>query len=107
TLQHLSVRNCKNVSVKYHVVPWLQVHSPPTSPCADVLALRSLYPYRCRHHRRRPYLPSHLARRDSDSEPTHELIELCHQLGIWTDTAWCPTPGGRCFRRKEYHAGRA
>jgi hypothetical protein len=107
TLKHLSVRNCKNVSVKYHIVPWLQMHNPKTSPYAVPLALKSLYTYRCRHHRRRPYLPSHLARRDSDSEPTHELIELCHILGIWTDTAWCPTPGGRCFRRKEYHAGRA
>lgn len=71
------------------------------------LALKSLYTYRCRHHRRRPYLPSSLIRRDSDSDPTHQLIEICHQLGIWTDTAWCPTPGGRCFRRKDYHAGRA
>lgn len=71
------------------------------------LALKSLYTYRCRHHRRRPYLPSSLIRRDSDSDPTHQLIEICHQLGIWTDTAWCPSPGGRCFRRKDYHAGRA
>lgn len=69
--------------------------------------LKSLYTYRCRHHRRRPYLTAHLVRRDSDSEPTHELIEICHVLGIWTDTAWCPTPGARCFRRKDYHAGRA
>lgn len=74
---------------------------------ATDLALRSLYTYRCRHHRRRPYLPSSLTRRDSDSDPTHQLIEICHRLGIWTDTAWCPTPGGRCFRRKDYHAGRA
>lgn len=71
------------------------------------LALKSLYTYRCRHHRRRPYLPSSLTRRDSDSDPTHQLIEICHRLGIWTDTAWCPTPGGRCYRRKDYHAGRA
>ena len=71
------------------------------------LALKSLYTYRCRHHRRRPYLPSSLVRRDSDSDPTHQLILICHQLGIWTDTAWCPSPGGRCNRRKEYHQGRA
>ncbi|KAJ4359693.1 uncharacterized protein N0V89_000249 [Didymosphaeria variabile] len=56
---------------------------------------------------RRPYLPQSLTRRDSDSDPTHQLIEICHKLGIWTDTAWCPTPGGRCYRRKDYHAGRA
>lgn len=74
---------------------------------AGHLALKSLYTYRCRHHRRRPYLPSSLTRRDSDSDPTHQLIEICHRLGIWTDTAWCPTPGGRCYRRKDYHAGRA
>jgi hypothetical protein len=107
TLEHLSVRGCKNVSIKYHIVPFLQLHSPHQHPWVEKLALKSLYTYRCRHHRRRPYLPSSLLRRDSDSEPTHELIEICHQLGIWTDTAWCPTPGARCFRRKDYHGNRA
>ncbi|KAF2423391.1 hypothetical protein EJ08DRAFT_596090 [Tothia fuscella] len=107
TLEHLSVRGCKNVSIKYHIVPFLQLHSPHQHPWVEKLGLKSLYTYRCRHHRRRPYLPSSLARRDSDSEPTHELIEICHQLGIWTDTAWCPTPGARCYRRKDYHGTRA
>lgn len=108
TLQHLSVRGCKNVSIKYHIVPFLEPYTMKNQNCSkDDLALRSLYTYRCRHHRRRPYLPSSLVRRDSDSDPTHHLIEICHQLGIWTDTAWCPTPGGRCYRRKDYHAGRA
>lgn len=102
TIQHLSVRGCKEVSIKYHIVPFLR-----RSRRKGNLALQSLYTYRCRHHRRRPYLPSSLIRRDSDSEPTHELIELCHKMGIWTDTAWCPTPGGRCFRRKDYHGNRA
>jgi hypothetical protein len=107
SLQHLSVRGCKNVSIKYHLVPFLEPYLVNASPWMQKdLALKSLYTYRCRHHRRRPYLPSSLVRRDSDSDPTHQLIEICHQLGIWTDTAWCPTPGGRCFRRKEYHAGR-
>ena len=107
TLQHLSVRGCKNVSIKYHILPYLQYSSSTLgSYGGGKLALKSLYAYRCRHHRRRPYLPSSLVRRDSDSEPTHELIELCHKLGIWTDTAWCPTPGGRCYRRKDYHSGR-
>ncbi|KAF2020790.1 hypothetical protein BU24DRAFT_339361 [Aaosphaeria arxii CBS 175.79] len=108
TLQHLSVRGCKNVSIKYHIVPFLEPYiwkNPAWNP--KDLALKSLYTYRCRHHRRRPYLPSSLLRRDSDSDPTHQLICICHDLGIWTDTAWCPTPGGRCFRRKDYHAGRA
>ncbi|KAH8700300.1 hypothetical protein BGW36DRAFT_373831 [Talaromyces proteolyticus] len=68
----------------------------------EKLALKSLYTYRCRHHRRRPYLTTSLMRRDSDSEPTHELVILCHKLGIWTDTAWCTTPAGRCFRRRGY-----
>jgi hypothetical protein len=108
SLQHLSVRGCKNVSIKYHIVPFLEPYTVKASPWIQKdLALKSLYTYRCRHHRRRPYLPSSLIRRDSDSDPTHQLIEICHQLGIWTDTAWCPTPGGRCFRRKDYHAGRA
>ncbi|KAF2092346.1 hypothetical protein K490DRAFT_31640, partial [Saccharata proteae CBS 121410] len=109
TIRHLSVRGCKNVSIKYHLVPFLEPYVDKNSPWAlkGELALKSLYTYRCRHHRRRPYLPSSLARRDSDSEPTHQLIEICHQLSIWTDTAWCTTPGGRCSRRKEYYIGRA
>lgn len=109
TLQHLSVRGCKNVSVKYHIVPFLQTQLQTQAAGFQLtkLALESLYTYRCRHHRRRPYLPTSLIRRDSDSEPTHELIDLCHRLRIWTDTAWCPTPGPRCFRRKEYYASRA
>ncbi|KAF1833670.1 hypothetical protein BDW02DRAFT_631012 [Decorospora gaudefroyi] len=108
TLQHLSVRGCKNVSIKYHIVPFLEPYTLKDAPWMQKdLALTSLYTYRCRHHRRRPYLPSSLVRRDSDSDPTHQLIEICHQLGIWTDTAWCPSPGGRCFRRKDYHQGRA
>ncbi|ETI29258.1 hypothetical protein G647_01711 [Cladophialophora carrionii CBS 160.54] len=110
TLLHVSVRGCKNVSLKYHINPWLTMHAlarntpdskgPP--PGFETLALKSLYTYRCRHHRRRPYLPSSLARKESDSEPTHELVTTCHTLGIWTDTAWCTTPGARCYRRRGY-----
>ncbi|KAF1813444.1 diphthamide biosynthesis protein [Eremomyces bilateralis CBS 781.70] len=109
TLEHLSVRGCKNVSIKYHILPFLQSYSPKHSPWArpGELKLKSLYTYRCRHHRRRPYLPSSLIRKDSDSEPTHELIELCHDLNIWTDSAWCTTPGQRCFRRKNYYTSHA
>ncbi|KAF7509012.1 hypothetical protein GJ744_008407 [Endocarpon pusillum] len=116
TLEHLSIRGCKNVSLKYHIVPWLTLFSlqmggqsgkAVISPGHQGLALKSLYTYRCRHHRRRPYLPSSLTRKDSDSEPTHELVILCHQLGIWTDTAWCTTPGVRCFRRRGYVTMRA
>ncbi|KAI9674899.1 MAG: hypothetical protein M1829_003639 [Trizodia sp. TS-e1964] len=118
SLEHLSIRGCKNISLKYHIVPFLQLQlymaypasqgkpNSKTHPILKDFALKSLYTYRSRHHRRRPYFPSSLARRDSDSEPTHELIEVCHKLGIWTDTAWCPTPGGRCVRRKDYFSGR-
>lgn len=109
TLEHVSVRGCKNVSLKYHINPWLVMHAmaldrpqDARAPGYEKLALKSLYTYRCRHHRRRPYLPSSLARKESDSEPTHELVLTCHRLGIWTDTAWCTTPGARCFRRRGY-----
>ena len=113
TLQHLSVRGCKQVSLKYHIVPYLTLFSLQKSVSSlnksvhiDHLALKSLYTFRCRHHRRRPYFPASLLRTDSDAEPTHELIKICYNLGIWTDTAWCPTPGGRCLRRKDYYTGR-
>ena len=112
TLEHLSVRGCKNVSLKYHIIPYLTMfglqydvdmeRNIGSSPATKRLALKSLYAYRCRHHRRRPYLSASLLRKDSDSEPTHELVTLCHKLGIWTDTAWCTTPAGRCFRRRGY-----
>ncbi|KAA8647447.1 hypothetical protein EYZ11_004058 [Aspergillus tanneri] len=112
TLEHLSVRGCKNVSLKYHIIPYLMMFGLQydvsmeknigSSPSTKHLALKSLYTYRCRHHRRRPYLSSSLTRKDSDSEPTHELVNLCHKLGIWTDTSWCSTPAGRCFRRRGY-----
>ena len=109
TLLHVSVRGCKNVSLKYHINPWLQMHALAREgsdrrgpPGFETLALKSLYTYRCRHHRRRPYLPSSLARKESDSEPTHELVTTCHKLGVWTDTAWCTTPGARCYRRRGY-----
>ena len=113
TLQHLSVRGCKQVSLKYNIMPFLTLFSLQKSAGehrksgpVPGLALRSLYTFRCRHHRRRPYTPASLLRKDSDSVHTHELIKICQQLGIWTDTAWCPTPGGRCLKRKDYSVGR-
>lgn len=113
TLQHLSVRGCKQVSLKYNIMPFLTLfslqksagESQNTGPVSG-LALRSLYTFRCRHHRRRPYTPGSLLRKDSDSVHTHELIKICYDLGIWTDTAWCRTPGGRCLKRKDYAVGR-
>ncbi|KAG5302130.1 hypothetical protein I7I48_02355 [Histoplasma ohiense] len=117
TLEHLSVRGCKNVSLKYHIIPYLTMFKlqydaeinqrGPNSSSVKRLALKSLYAYRCRHHRRRPYLSSSLLRRDSDSEPTHDFVKLCHKLGIWTDTAWCTTPAARCFRRRGYVSSRS
>ncbi|RMZ90130.1 hypothetical protein DV736_g2654, partial [Chaetothyriales sp. CBS 134916] len=113
SLQHLSVRGCKNVSLKYHINPWLQLNararqapSGANAPVFGSLALKSLYTYRCRHHRRRPYLPASLVRKESDSEPTHELVTICHTLGIWTDTTWCTSPGARCYRRAMYVTSR-
>ena len=113
TLQHLSVRGCKQVSLKYNIMPFLTLfslqksaHEIQKSGPVPGLALRSLYAFRCRHHRRRPYTPASLLRKDSDSVHTHEFIKICHQLGIWTDTAWCPTPGGRCLKRKDYSVSR-
>lgn len=106
TLRHLSVRGCKNVSLKYHILPYLTIFSLQKPVENFHLALKSLYTYRCRHHRRRPYTTASLSKRDSDAEPTHELIKICKDLGIWTDTAWCPTPGGRCLRRKDYSLSR-
>ncbi len=110
TLEHLSVRGCKLVSLKYHLVPYLNLFSLQNSiprledrRSVNHLALKSLYTFRCRHHRRRPYLQASLLRKEADGEATHELIKICHHLGIWTDTAWCPTPGGRCLRRKDYY----
>lgn len=89
TLQHLSVRGCKQVSLKYHIVPFLSLFSlqKTITGLQTHLALKSLYTFRCRHHRRRPYTTASLSRKDSDSAPTHDLIQLCHELGIWTDTA--------------------
>lgn len=114
TLQHLSIRGCKNVSLKYHIVPYLNlfklqrsIESPSSSVRTDRLALKSLYTFRCAHHRRRPYMNASLRRPDSDAKATHEFILLCHSLDIWIDTGWCPTPGGRCSRRKQYFNGRA
>lgn len=113
TLQHLSVRGCKQVSLKYNIMPFLTLFSLQKSASefqnsgpVPGLALRSLYVFRCRHHRHRPYTPASLIRKDSDSVHTHDLIKICYDLGIWTDTAWCPTPGGRCLKRKDYSVGR-
>ena len=111
TLEHLSVRECKNVSLKYHIVPYLnlfrlQASARSTNIPFEELRLKSLYTFRCRHHRRRPYLPSSLEGTDSDSLPTHDLIKLCHDLGIYSDSGWCPTPGGRCLRRSSYYSAR-
>ncbi|RMD42176.1 hypothetical protein DV735_g2927, partial [Chaetothyriales sp. CBS 134920] len=72
SLQHLSVRGCKNVSLKYHINPWLHLH----------------------------------AQARQSHEPTHELVTICHNLGIWTDTAWCTSPGARCYRRAMYVTSR-
>jgi len=60
TLEHLSVRGCKNVSIKYHIVPFLHLHNLKEYPEVDKLALKSLYTFGCMHHWQQPYLPSSL-----------------------------------------------
>jgi hypothetical protein len=109
TLEHLSVRGCRNVSLKYSILPHLELYArKPTrfksrnSLFDKKFALKSLYVYRCRHHRRRPYLGSSADKSDSDSYATHKLVLECRRLGIWTDTGWCTTPAGRCQRRRSY-----
>jgi hypothetical protein len=109
TLEHLSVRGCRNVSLKYNILPHIELYArKPTGfksrnpQFNEKFALKSVYVYRSRHHRRRPYLGSSADKTDSDSYATHKLVLECRRLGIWTDTGWCTTPAGRCQRRRSY-----
>ena len=69
TLQHLSVRGCKQVSLKYNIMPFLTLFSLRKSASefqnsgpVPGLGLRSLYTLGCRHPRRRGYTPGSLLR---------------------------------------------
>ncbi|KAH0610571.1 uncharacterized protein H6S33_012098 [Morchella sextelata] len=104
TLEHLSVRGCRKVSIKHHIVPYLVYQdsveplsvSTATSPKR---ALKSLYVYKARGVRRKPFL---IDRKPADGdEPSRYLTTLADKLGIWVDLGLCPTPKLRCPRRRE------
>jgi hypothetical protein len=104
TLEHLSVRGCRKVSIKHHIVPHF-VYQSSISPLGDHAnaqtrpALKSLYVYKARGVRRKPFL---IDRKPADGdEPSRYLTTLAAQLGIWLDLALCPTPKLRCPRRRE------
>ena len=106
TLEHLSVRGCRKVSIKHHIVPHF-VYQTSIQPLAETSwgqprqrpALKSLYVYKARGVRRKPFL---IDRKPADGdEPSRYLTSLCADLGIWLDLALCPTPHLRCPRRRE------
>lgn len=104
TLEHLSVRGCRKVSIKHHIVPYLvyQDSVEPLSVSTLVSprrALKSLYVYKARGVRRKPFL---IDRKPADGdEPSRYLTTLADKLGIWVDLGLCPTPKLRCPRRRE------
>ncbi|KAF8429037.1 hypothetical protein EV426DRAFT_702824 [Tirmania nivea] len=119
TLQHLSVRGCRKVSIKHHIVPHF-VHQhliePYTISSSPELAgtgsggwekrrerpnraLRSLHAWKARGVRRKPFL---IDRKEADGdEPTRYLTTLAAALGIFVDVGLCSTPKLRCPRRRE------
>jgi len=119
TLQHLSVRGCRKVSIKHHIVPHF-VHQhliePYTISSSPELAgtgsggwktrgekpyraLKSLHAWKARGVRRKPFL---IDRKEADGdEPTRYLTTLAAALGIFVDVGLCSTPKLRCPRRRE------
>jgi hypothetical protein len=105
TLEHLSVRGCRKVSIKHHIVPHF-VYQSSILQLGDheqerqqKPALKSLYVYKARGVRRKPFL---IDRKPADGdEPSRYLTTLAEQLGIWVDLGLCPTPKLRCPRRRE------
>lgn len=119
TLQHLSVRGCRKVSIKHHIVPHF-VHQyliePYTISSRPELAgtgsggwqiraerpyraLKSLHAWKARGVRRKPFL---IDRKEADGdEPTRYLTTLAAALGIFVDVGLCITPKLRCPRRRE------
>jgi len=104
TLEHLSVRGCRKVSIKHHIVPHFVYQSsifPLGDHCGETQtpALKSLYVYKARGVRRKPFL---IDRKPADGdEPSRYLTTLAAGLGIWVDLGLCPTPKLRCPRRRE------
>lgn len=104
TLEHLSVRGCRKVSIKHHIVPHF-VYQSSIMPLGNRSreqqrpALKSLYVYKARGVRRKPFL---IDRKPADGdEPSRYLTTLAADLGIWLDLGLCPTPKLRCPRRRE------
>jgi len=119
TLQHLSVRGCRKVSIKHHIVPHF-VHQHLIEPYTissspelagtgsggwetrrerPVRALKSLHAWKARGVRRKPFL---IDRKEADGdEPTRYLTTLAAALGIFVDAGLCSTPKLRCPRRRE------
>ncbi|KAL7273710.1 hypothetical protein RUND412_003417 [Rhizina undulata] len=104
TLEHLSVRGCRKVSIKHHIVPYLVYQDSieplsvsTTSPPKRVL--KSLYVYKARGVRRKPFL---VDRKPADGdEPSRYLTILAKKLGIYVDLGFCPTPKLMCPSRRE------
>ncbi|KAI5803823.1 hypothetical protein EDC01DRAFT_644960 [Geopyxis carbonaria] len=104
SLEHLSVRGCRKVSIKHHIVPHfvyqtsiLPLHPPDSNYQKPVL--KSLYVYKARGVRRKPFI---IDRKPADGdEPSRYLTTLCEDLGIWLDLGLCPTPRLRCPRRRD------
>jgi len=104
TLEHLSVRGCRKVSIKHHIVPHF-VYQSSILPIGNrdeeqqKPVLKSLYVYKARGVRRKPFL---IDRKPADGdEPSRYLTTLAANLGIWIDLGLCPTPKLRCPRRRE------
>ncbi|KAF8471778.1 hypothetical protein BDZ91DRAFT_846403 [Kalaharituber pfeilii] len=119
TLQHLSVRGCRKVSIKHHIVPHF-VHQhliePYTISSRPELAgtgsggwgtkterphraLKSLHAWKARGVRRKAFL---IDRKEADGdEPTRYLTTLAAALDIFVDVGLCSTPKLRCPRRRE------
>lgn len=119
TLQHLSVRGCRKVSIKHHIVPHF-VHQFLIEPYAistlpgqagtgsggwgvrkerPYRALKSLHAWKARGVRRKPFL---IDRKEADGdEPTRYLTTLAAALNIFVDVGLCSTPKLRCPRRRE------
>ncbi|KAI5808619.1 hypothetical protein DFH27DRAFT_606955 [Peziza echinospora] len=119
TLQHLSVRGCRKVSIKHHIVPHF-VHQSLIEPYSiagspefagigsggwgkrsekPYRALKSLHAWKARGVRRKPFL---IDRKEADGdEPTRYLTLLATALNIFVDVGLCSTPKLRCPRRRE------
>ena len=100
TLRHISFRHCIQVSLKHHIIPYLRIYNSQKCVSTAVpfapMALKSLYAYKCQHNMDQSNY-RHYRRESIFAHYTYELVKLCHQLEIWTDTTFCSTPAQRCM----------